>query len=127
MADCYLEMGDRARAKQAFKTASTPEFDLDIARMPSSYAKLAYELSFNPFDDAIVAFETYLKQFPSSPRRDEAYRFLLQVHMTSRDYERALKALDNITNPDETVRAQPNCSPSTVPWSSSRTSRSHRL
>ena len=25
--------------------------------------------------------------------------------MTSRDYERALKALDNITNPDETVRS----------------------
>jgi len=106
MADCYLEMGDRARAKQAFKTASMPEFDLDIQEDAFfHYAKLAYELSFNPFDDAIVAFETYLEQFPSSPRRDEAYRFLLQVHMTSRDYERALRALDNITNPDETVRS----------------------
>ena len=106
MADCYLEMGDRARAKQAFKTASTPQFDLDIQEDAFfHYAKLAYELSFNPFDDAVVAFETYLEQFPSSPRRDEAYRFLLQVHMTSRDYERALKALDNITTPDETVRS----------------------
>jgi TolA-binding protein len=106
MADCYLEMGDRARAKQAFKTAATPEFDLDIQEDAFfHYAKLAYELSFNPFDDAIVAFETYLEQFPSSPRRDEAYRFLLQVHMTSRDYERALKALGNIAEPDETVRA----------------------
>lgn len=106
MADCYLNMGDRARAKQAFKTASMPEFDVDIQEDAFfHYAKLAYELSFNPFDDAIVAFETYLEQFPSSARRDEAYRFLLQVHMTSRDYERALRALDNITNPDETVRA----------------------
>lgn len=106
MADCYLELGDRARAKQAFKTASTPEFDIDIQEDAFfHYAKLAYELSFNPFDDAVVAFETYLEQFPSSPRRDEAYRFLLQVHMTSRDYERALRALDNITNPDETVTA----------------------
>ena len=106
MADCYLEMGDRARAKQAFKTASTPDFDLDIQEDAFfHYAKLAYELSFNPFDDAIVAFETYLEQFPSSPRRDEAYRFLLQVHMTSRDYERALAALGNITSPDETVRS----------------------
>ena len=99
-------MGDRARAKQAFKTASTPDFDLDIQEDAFfHYAKLAYELSFNPFDDAIVAFETYLEQFPSSPRRDEAYRFLLQVHMTSRDYERALAALGNITSPDETVRS----------------------
>ena len=106
MADCYLELGDRARAKQAFKTASQPPFDMDIQEDAFfHYAKLAFELSFNPFDDAIVAFETYLAQFPSSPRRDEAYRFLLQVHMTSRDYERALAALANITEPDETVRA----------------------
>ena len=70
-----------------------------------NYAKLAFELSFNPFDDAIVAFETYLSQFPTSSRRDEAFRFLLQVHMTSRDYERALQALDNIVDPDETVLA----------------------
>ena len=62
-------------------------------------------MSFNPFDDAIVAFESYLTQFPASPRRDEAYRFLLQVHMTSRDYERALGVLDNISEPDQTVMA----------------------
>ena len=106
MADCYLELGDRARAKQAFKAAAQPPFDMDIQEDAFfHYAKLAFELSFNPFDDAIVAFETYLAQFPSSPRRDEAYRFLLQVHMTSRDYERALAALANITEPDETVRA----------------------
>lgn len=106
MADCYLELGDRARAKQAFKTAAQPQFDMDIQEDAFfHYAKLAFELSFNPFDDAIVAFETYLAQFPASPRRDEAYRFLLQVHMTSRDYERALAALANITEPDETVRA----------------------
>ena len=106
MADCYLELGDRARAKQAFRTASLPDFDLDIQEDAFfHYAKLAFELSFNPFDDAIVAFESYLTQFPASPRRDEAYRFLLQVHMTSRDYERALGALDNILEPDQTVMA----------------------
>ena len=106
MADCYLELGDRARAKQAFRTASLPDFDLDIQEDAFfHYAKLAFELSFNPFDDAIVAFESYLTQFPASPRRDEAYRFLLQVHMTSRDYERALGVLDNISEPDQTVMA----------------------
>ena len=106
MADCYLQMGDKARAKQAFRTASEPAFDLDIQEDAFfHYAKLAYELSFNPFDDAIVAFETYLTQFPASPRRDEAYRFLLKVYMTSRDYDRALAALDKIAEPDQTMLA----------------------
>ncbi len=106
MADCYMQMGDRARAKQAFRTASEPVYDVDIQEDAFfHYAKLAYELSFNPFDDAIVAFESYLQQFPASPRRDEAYRFLLQVYMTSRDYNRALSALDKIGNPDQTMLA----------------------
>lgn len=106
MADCYLQLQDRARAKQAFKSAATLTHDQDIQEDAFfHYAKLSFELSFNPFDDAIVAFESYLDQFPASPRRDEAHRFLLQVHMTSRNYERALKALGNITDPDETVRA----------------------
>ena len=62
--------------QQAFKTASMPEFDVDIWEDAFfHYAKLAYELSFNPFDDAIVAFETHFEQFPSSARRDEAYCF----------------------------------------------------
>ena len=106
MADCYLELGDRHGPSRRSRRRRWRIFDLDIQEDAFfHYAKLAYELSFNPFDDAIVAFETYLEQFPSSPRRDEAYRFLLQVHMTSRDYERALQALDNIVDPDETVRS----------------------
>ena len=106
MADCYLQLDDKPRAKQAFRTAAMANDDLGIQEDAFfNYAKLAFELSFNPFDDAIVAFETYLSQFPTSSRRDEAFRFLLQVHMTSRDYERALQALDNIVDPDETVLA----------------------
>ena len=67
-----------------------PDFDLDIQEDAFfHYAKLAFELSFNPFDDAIVAFESYLTQFPLAPPR-RGLPVLLQVHMTSRDYERAL-------------------------------------
>ena len=106
MADCHLQLGDKSRAKQAFKAASQSDFDADIKEDAFfHYAKLSYESSFNPLDDALVAFENYLDAFPSSERRDEAYRFLLEVHMTSRNYERALEALANIEDPDQTVQA----------------------
>ena len=39
-----------------------------------SYAKLAFELSYNPLDDAITAFQRYLDKYPNSIRRDEAYK-----------------------------------------------------
>ena len=70
MADCYLQLDDKPRAKQAFRTAAMANDDLGIQEDAFfNYAKLAFELSFNPFDDAIVAFETYLSQFPTSPTR----------------------------------------------------------
>ena len=37
-----------------------------------NYAKLAYELSFDPYNEAIIALRDYLKAFPDSPRHDEA-------------------------------------------------------
>ena len=67
MADCYLELGDRARAKQAPNRVASR---LRLGHPEDAffhYAKLAFELSFNPFDDAIVAFESYLTQFPACP------------------------------------------------------------
>ena len=60
------------------------------------HAKLAFETDFNPFNDAIAAFEQYLEEYPDSPRRDEAYGFLLDVYLTTRNHERALDALDRI-------------------------------
>ena len=51
---------------------------------------------FQPFNDAIAAFEQYLEEYPDSPRRDEAYGFLLDVYLTTRNHERALDALDRI-------------------------------
>ena len=70
MADCYLQLDDKPRAKQAFRTAAMANDDLGIQEDAFfNYAKLAFELSFNPFDDAIVAFETYLSHPIFTTRR----------------------------------------------------------
>src|SRR5690606_34987477 len=68
------------------------------------YAKLAFELSYNPFHEAISAFEDYLNKYPNSSRRDEAYEFLLNVYMKTRNYEKALASLDKIQNKDARVK-----------------------
>lgn len=96
-AACYLALEEKEKAKLAFKKASELDHDAGIQEDALfSYAKLAYELTFNPFDDAVVAIERYLKQYPNSRRNDEAYSFLLEVYMSSKDYDRALEALDQI-------------------------------
>ncbi len=105
MADCYIQLDQKGKARSAFGRAASKDYDIEIMEDALfSYAKLAFELSYNPFDDAIMAFQKYLDQYPNSVRRDEAYRFLLEVYLTSRDYDRALNALDQIQDKDLTVR-----------------------
>lgn len=105
MADCYMKMDQKPYARSAFKEAS--EFDHNIELKEDAlfnYAKLAFELSYNPFHEAIQAFEQYLKDYPNSERSDEAYEFLLNVYMKSRNYSAALESLDRIENKDDRTK-----------------------
>ena len=101
MGDCYMKLDQKPYARTAFKEASEMDYNLEIKEDALfNYAKLAFELSYNPFHEAIDAFEKYLQDYPNSPRKDEAYEFLLNVYMKSRNYEAALRSLDKIQNKD---------------------------
>lgn len=105
MGDCYLQLDQKPYARAAFKTASESDFNLKMKEDALfNYAKLAFELSYNPFHEAITAFEKYLMDYPDSERGDEAYEFLLNVYMKSKNYEAAIQSLDRIENKDS--RAQ---------------------
>ncbi|TXI82923.1 MAG: tetratricopeptide repeat protein [Flavobacteriales bacterium] len=101
MADCYLKLGEKNHARTAFKKA------YDIAKDPKvtedalfNYAKLAYDLSLDPYHEAINALKNYLKTYPNTPRRNEAYEFLLNVYLKTKNYEAALASLDEIKDKD---------------------------
>lgn len=101
MGDCYLKLDQKEYARSAFKEASVQNHNLQLKEDALfNYAKLAFELSYNPFHEAITAFEDYLIEYPNSPRKEEAYEFLLNVYMKSRNYEAALRSLDKIENKD---------------------------
>ncbi|MFN8777287.1 MAG: tetratricopeptide repeat protein [Flavobacteriales bacterium] len=103
--DCYLRLGQKEYARSAFSSASAMAFNREVREDALfNYAKLAFELSYNPFHEAISAFEKYLAEYPDSPRRDEAYEFLLNVYMKTRNYEKALASLDLIRNKDNNVK-----------------------
>lgn len=101
MADCYLQLNQKNYARNAFKRA------YDLGKDPKvtedalfNYAKLAYELSFDPYNEAIIALRDYMAKYPGSARHDEAQEFLLDVYLKTRNYEAALGALDAIKNKD---------------------------
>ena len=101
MGDCYMKLDQKPYARTAFADASKMDHNLTLKEDALfNYAKLAFELSYNPFHEAIDAFEQYLEEYPGSERRDEAYEFLLNVYMKSRNYEAALRSLNRIENKD---------------------------
>ncbi|MBK8949758.1 MAG: tetratricopeptide repeat protein [Flavobacteriales bacterium] len=106
MADCYLALKEKNYARNAFKRAYQLGFDARITEDALfNYAKLAYELSFDPYSEAIIALRDYLKKYPDTPRRDEAYGFLVDVFLKSRNYEAALEALDEIRDKDTRLKS----------------------
>ena len=105
LGECYLKLDQKEYARNAFEAASEMTYNPEIQEDAMfNYAKLAFELSYNPFHEAITAFEDYLNKYPNSKRRDEAYEFLLNVYMKTRSYDKALASLDKIQNKDNRVK-----------------------
>lgn len=105
MADCYLRLNEKNFARNAFRKAYELGNDPKVAEDALfQYAKLSYELSFDPYHEAINALRNYLRTYPNTPRKDEAYEFLLNVYLKTRNYEAALEALDEIQNKDLRLR-----------------------
>jgi tetratricopeptide (TPR) repeat protein len=97
LADCYLKTGDKLQARNAFVKASQMKFD-PVIREDALFnsARLSYELDFSPFNEAIVSLNEYLKEFPNTPRHDEAYTLLTNVYLSSKNYKEALESIEKL-------------------------------
>jgi len=105
LADCYIRMGDRNKARMAFSSAARLDFDQEIQEDALfNAAKITYELSYSPFNEAIRAFQEYIERFPSSERIDEAYNYLVMAFQNTRNYKAALESLNRILVKNDRIR-----------------------
>ncbi|MGQ1891082.1 tetratricopeptide repeat protein [Thermophagus sp. OGC60D27] len=99
LGDCYLKINEKERARTAFGAASEYEFDKVITEEAMfNYIKLNYELSFSPFNEIIDSFMEFIDRFPNSTYLDEAWQYLGQALLTTRNYQQALEALEKVKN-----------------------------
>lgn len=104
-ADCYVKLGDRLKAKNAFYNAYQFNFDKKITEDALfSFAKLSYELDFSPYNEAVKSFTKYLKEYPESPRKDECYNFLINVYSTTKNYSRAIMSMESMESIDPILK-----------------------
>ncbi|HKJ79525.1 MAG TPA: tetratricopeptide repeat protein, partial [Prolixibacteraceae bacterium] len=99
LADTYIKLGEKEQARVAFEAASDLDFNDKIKEDALfSYAKLTYELSYSPFNETIKAFDKYISLYPNSERNSEAYRYLTDVFMVTRNYSDAINTIEKIQN-----------------------------
>ncbi len=105
MGECFEYLDKKNYAQNAYQAASEMEYDPEIQEDALfRFAKLAYELSLNPYDEAIDAFQRYLQKYPNTERADDAYQYLVNVYLTTKNYDAALESLEKLDMKD--VRLQ---------------------
>jgi TolA-binding protein len=99
LALCYLKEGKKNFALTSFRYAYLSNADPQITEDALyNYAKLSYELSYNPYNQAIEAFNKYLNDYPQSPHRQEIMEYLTKMYLSTRNYKQAKASIEKIKN-----------------------------
>lgn len=97
--ECNIRLDNKMAARTAFRNAYKLNIDPEITEDALfNYAKTAYELSYHPYDDAILAFEEYINTYPNSSKINDANEYLVGVYYTTKNYKEALRSLERIKN-----------------------------
>jgi tetratricopeptide (TPR) repeat protein len=104
LADCYLRTKNKAKARMAFSSAASMDFNPEIKEISMfNYAVATYELSLSAFNETIKVFNEYLRLYPYSSRSDEAFNYLVLAYMSTKDYHAALESLSKIKKKNSIV------------------------
>ncbi|MFT6746769.1 MAG: tetratricopeptide (TPR) repeat protein [Glaciecola sp.] len=101
LGDIYLKEDNKPSARNAYRFASKSSHNIEIKENALfNYAKLSFELDIDPYHESIVALEKYIDKFPNSSKVEEARKYLLNVYLNTKNYQRAIVSLDKIKKKD---------------------------
>jgi tetratricopeptide (TPR) repeat protein len=98
LADCYLNTGDRANAKLAFKAAYQYNVDMKVKEEAHyNYIKILYQegvmFSLDEINSSISEFKV---SFPKSIYTNEIEEYLVDVYLSSKNYKQAIDKINTI-------------------------------
>lgn len=96
----YLKRNDKNNARMAFETAAAASFDSQIKETATyNYALLIHETAFAGFGESVAVFEDFLNKYPNSKYAAKVNDYLVEVYLTTKNYQAALTSIDKIKRP----------------------------
>ena len=100
----YLQLAEKNKARMAFEQAAASDANIQVKELAAyNYALCLHETSFSAFGESVTAFEKFLNEFPTSPYAEKVSSYLVEVYMTTRSYDAALKSIDRIAHPSAQI------------------------
>lgn len=104
LGNAYVKLGQLDKAKISYQAA------IQFALTPQNreeamynYALCSYQSS-TALGEGITAFTDFLREYPKSKHQSEVYSLMCDAFMRSKNYPRALAALDSIPNPNAQMK-----------------------
>ncbi len=100
----YLKLNNKNNARMAFEAAATSSFDKQIQEVAMyNYALLIHETAFTGFGESVTIFEDFLNDFPNSQYADKVNDYLVEVYLTTKNYQAALTSINKINRPSNKI------------------------
>ena len=100
----YLKLKDKNNARMAFEAAATSSFDKQVKEAAMyNYGLSIHETAFTGFGESVTIFEDFLNDFPNSKYADKVNDYLVEVYLTTKNYQAALNSIDKIKHPSTKI------------------------
>lgn len=101
LAQCYMRTEQEKFARSAYLTAYKDDFNHEISEDALfNYSKLSFIPGVDPFNEAVAQLEDYIENNPYSPRKEEAQKMIIHLYLNSKDYNKAIVALEKYQTQD---------------------------
>lgn len=101
IAESYMDLDDKKAARLAYQNVYNLGQNQELAEESLfNFAKLSYELAYDPYNQAIDAFIMYLEKYPNAMRSEQAYEYLINIYLNSKNYRAAIGSLESTMHLD---------------------------
>ena len=105
LGQAYLKQGNTNQALMAFQMASRLDFDPQAKEAALyNYAMLLHQNSVSAFGESVTVLENFLNTYPNSIYADKVNDALVDVYLTTKNYQTALASIAKIRNPGIKIR-----------------------